>query len=51
MTKFANFELIFAIRGPKLARRSVEGKLIKHKIGGLFFTYTFGMTGGDERES
>jgi len=37
MIKFANFEFIFAIRGPKLARRGVVDKLIKHKVGGLFF--------------
>jgi len=37
MIKFANLEFIFAIRGPKLAWRSIEDKLIKHKIGGLLF--------------
>jgi len=36
MLKFLNFEFIFAIRGLKLAKRSVQGKLIKHKIGGFF---------------
>jgi len=36
MLKFANFEFIFAIWGPKLVGRSVQGKLIKHKIGGFF---------------
>jgi len=40
MIKFANFEFIFAIKGPKLAKRGVENKLIEHKIGGLFFTCT-----------
>jgi len=44
MMKFANFEFMFAIRGPKLARRSVQGKLIKHKIGGFLFTCTTRMT-------
>jgi len=34
MIKFANFEFIFAISGPKLARRGEVDKLIKHKIGG-----------------
>ncbi len=37
MIKFANFEFILAIRGPKFARRHIEGKLMKFKIGGLFF--------------
>jgi len=46
MIKFANFELIFAIRDSKLARRGVVDKLIKHKIGGLFFTCTPRMTLG-----
>jgi len=35
MIKFGNLEFVFAIKGSKLARRSVEDKLIKHKIGGL----------------
>jgi len=46
MIKFANFEFIFAIRGPKLAWRGVVDKLIKHKIGGPFFTCIPGMTLG-----
>jgi len=37
MIKFANFEFIFAIKCPKLTRRGVQGKLIKHKIGGYLF--------------
>jgi len=36
MIKFANFEFIFAIRGPKLVIRVVLDKLVKHKIGGSF---------------
>jgi len=48
MIKFANFEFIFATRGPKLARRVVEDKLIKHKIGDHFFTCTRRLTLGDE---
>jgi len=34
--KFANFEFTYAIRGPKLARQGVQGKLIKNRIGGFF---------------
>jgi len=37
MIKFANSKFIFAIRGPKLARRNIEDKFIKHKIGDLLF--------------
>jgi len=37
MIKFVDFEFIeFAIRGSKLAKRSVQGKLIKHKVGGFW---------------
>jgi len=37
MIKFANFEFIFAIRGPKLAREGAQDKFFKHKIGDFFF--------------
>jgi len=36
MIKFANFESVFAIGGPQLARGGEVDKLIKHKIGRLF---------------
>jgi len=38
--KFANFEFIFAIGKPKLAREGVVDKIFKHKIGGPLFTCT-----------
>jgi len=44
MIKFANLEFIFAIRGPILARWLLLGKLIKCKIGFVFFTCTPRMT-------
>jgi len=44
MIKFANFEFIFGIKGLKLAMRGVVDKLRRHKIGGLCFTFTLGMT-------
>jgi len=44
MTKFENFEFIFAIRGPKLARRDIQDTFFKHKIGSLLFTSPLGMT-------
>jgi len=44
MIKFENFEFIFAIKGPILAKRGVVDKLINSKIGGLFFICTFGIT-------
>jgi len=37
MIKFEILEFKFAIKGPKLARRGLEDKLIKHKIEGLLF--------------
>jgi len=37
MINFANFEFIFAIKGPKIARRGVQGKFIKYNIGGFSF--------------
>jgi len=50
MVKFANFEFIFAGKGPKLALRDARDKLIKHKIGNLLFiTCTLSMTWGDEQ--
>jgi len=40
MIKFANFEFIFAIRGPKLAWRHEEIQNFKqHKIGVHFYIY------------
>jgi len=35
MIKFANSEFILVIRGPKLAKRGVQCRLIKHKIVGF----------------
>jgi len=42
--KFENYEFIFAIRGPKLAKEGVQDKFFKHKIGAFSFTCTLGMT-------
>jgi len=33
MIKFEKLEFIFAIGGPKLARRGIQDRFIKHKIG------------------
>jgi len=35
--KFGNFEFMFAIRGPTLAKRGIEGKFIKDNIRDLLF--------------
>jgi len=43
MIKFANSEFIFAIRGPKLAWRGVQDKIIKPPIGSFFFYLHPGM--------
>jgi len=40
MIKFVIFEFIFAINDTKFARRGVENKFIKYKIGGLFFYHS-----------
>jgi len=42
MIRFTNFEFTFAIKNPKFTRRSVVGRLIKHKIRGPFFISTLG---------
>jgi len=37
MIEFANSKFIFAIKGPKLARKVNKKKNLKHNIGGFFF--------------
>jgi len=50
MIKLSNFEFIFAIKGPKLAMRIVQGKFVEYKIGGfLFYLYPWNDWEGQAR--
>jgi len=42
MKILAHLKSILAIKSPKLSRRGVQGKLIKHKIRGFLFACTHG---------
>jgi len=49
MIKLQIYEFIFAIRGSKLFRSGVVDKLIKHKIGCLFYIHPWNDFGGPVR--